>query len=162
MSSNYLDSLSSSSFRGLEFVGSRPMLATTSRPGVPPTSEQAVCVLRACWQDSLGMSWRVPRDDHAGERVTESGEERALRLGRELQLDRRVLLVGVIAAAVLVPLWIFALPSDNWAVDLVAMVVVFAAVGGLTVGPALYLGAWWELRALSRPPAARIVRRDDR
>jgi hypothetical protein len=109
------------------------------------------------------MTRRGPLDDNAGERgavsVTESAEDAVARLRRELWKARQLLRVGVIAAAVLVPLAIFALPSDNLAVDVVAMLVIYPAIGGLTGGPWLYLSAWRHLRRLTRLPAARVVQR---
>jgi hypothetical protein len=107
------------------------------------------------------MSRRGPFDD-AGERGAVSAQDAVAHARRELRLASQVLRVGVIAAAVLVPLAIFVLPSKNLAVDVLAMLVIVPALGGLTGGPWLYLSAWRDLRRLTRLPAARVVQRSDR
>lgn len=106
------------------------------------------------------MTCRVHLEDN--ERGTESAEDAVARVRHRLQLGRQLLCVGVVAAAALVPLAIFALPGNHMAVGVVATLVSFPAFGGIASGPWVYLSAPAAGSRLTRLPRARVVQRYDR
>jgi hypothetical protein len=98
--------------------------------------------------------------------MSESVEDPAARLRRDIRQARWLLLVGIVSAALLVPLLFTLTDGVPAVVPLLIILLTITMAVSLVMAPVQYLVARWRLRRLSRLPpplpTARVVQRDKR